>query len=268
MKTLVLFDHDGTICLTNENAYESIKFAAREALSLCGAEVVISDEDWSVVFSETRGTTERNVVGMLYGRYCHGNGSIDFFTETYMQARANWYHNMKSYNNYIYDTYYPDAENFLYYCYHHKDCIVGLLTGNPKETMKARLAAHLQDIFFNNDEAVNVFGDEAGTRAEMIEIALNRAKEKHTDFETIKTELGIMQNVIYVADSRKDFTEGLSSKVRMLWVPARTLQGVEEVRAEDGVQMLLSVLPKNIFHITNNLEHPKTIEFVFGAESK
>lgn len=34
MKRLVLIDHDGTLCLTNTNAYESLQYAAQDALSL------------------------------------------------------------------------------------------------------------------------------------------------------------------------------------------------------------------------------------------
>lgn len=263
VKILVLFDHDGTICETNNNAYESIKYGVREAAKLCKIDITLIENNWDSFFHETRGTTEMYVANYVFLRALGGTEkALDEFRRIYYQARSNWYHNMKTYQEYTYDTYYPDAENLIFQCWKDSNVHIGLLTGNPEWTMKERLAKHLQELFFS-DGCINTFGNESASRQGLIQLAIEKAQTSIPDFKLIKNSHGIIQNVIYIGDSRADLFAGILARVKTLWIPSRMLQTVKDAKSEDAICVLSDFLPGSIL-ITNNLELPESLNFVFS----
>lgn len=112
IKYLFLFDHDGTLCNSNEYSYDSIKEAFHTALRNFnpGSENGIN---WDKAFSDTKGTTERNLIrylsytnGIPYERH-------EILEQNFYLLRAQWYENMKRLKEYVWDTYYPDTLELL-----------------------------------------------------------------------------------------------------------------------------------------------------------
>jgi len=256
---LVLFDHDGTTCLTNENAYESIKYAVRESCKIMGIDLGDIEQKWDQLFHECRGTTELYFIQVVFNKLANHKQFIQDFANLYYTARANWYKNMKSYNHYTYDTYYPDAENLIFHCWKTPNIHIGLLTGNPEDTMKERLATHLSEIFLIPG-AINTFGNEASSREELIKLAIDKAISRIPNFK-ITQNGNIITNVIYIGDSRADLFAGLAAQVKTIWVPSRTLQNLHDAMSEDSVMVLRKLLPSAIL-ITNNLETPEVKKFI------
>ncbi len=258
-QTLVLFDHDGTTCLTNENAYDSIKFGLLEAAKQLDLDPAPLEDKWDKFFSSTTGTTELygcKVTLDIIGNY---TTSLEEFARLHFLGRANWYKNMKSYSTYIYDTYYPDAESLIYYCWKTPNIHIGLVTGNPSATIKERLATHLGEIFFKPNN-INSFGDEALSREELIKLSIEKATKNIPNFEP-KIENNCITNVIYIGDSKADLYAGLSARVKTIWVPSRSLQAAKAAMSDDTMVLLKKLIPDNIL-ITNNLENQEVTDFI------
>ena len=258
--TLVLFDHDGTTCQTNDNAYDSLKYCIRESAKICKLDVTPIESNWDTFFHETRGTTERYGARVIFNRI--GNNSVTFedFEKIYYQARANWYKNMKSYNEYTYDTYYPDAENLIFHCWKTPNTHIGLVTGNPDQTMKERLASHLQELFFSEPN-LNTFGNEANSRQELIKLSIQKAIDSIPNFEPKRDGNDLITNVIYIGDSRADLFAGMLARVKTIWIPSRMLQTVKDCKGEDAIQVISELMPNSI-HITNSLEREEVLQFI------
>jgi phosphoglycolate phosphatase-like HAD superfamily hydrolase len=256
---LVLFDHDGTTCLTNDNAYESIKYAVREASKVMDINLGNIEEKWDQLFHECRGTTELYFIKVVFNNIANHKQSLEDFANLYYTARANWYKNMKSYNHYTYDTYYPDAENLIFHCWKTPNIHIGILTGNPEDTMKERLATHLSEIFFSSN-TINTFGNEASSREELINLAVAKAESQIPNFKVNKIN-NVITNVIYIGDSRADLYACIDAHLKNIWVPSRTLQNLHDAMSEDSVMALRKLLPSAIL-ITNNLESPEVKNFL------
>jgi phosphoglycolate phosphatase-like HAD superfamily hydrolase len=256
---LVLFDHDGTTCLTNENAYESIQYGIREAAKMLNIDISPIENNWDQFFHETRGTTEQYVLKVVFNKSTTNIHLFDDYANLYYTARANWYKNMKSYRHYTYDTYYPDAESLIFHCWKTPNIHLGLLTGNPIDTMRERLATHLSEIFFSPN-SINTFGNEASSREELIRLSIEKAKARIPNFD-LHLENNIATNVVYIGDSRADLFSGLTAQVKTVWIPSRMLQITKDSLSEDAIILLRKLLPKAI-HITNSLETPETLDFV------
>jgi phosphoglycolate phosphatase-like HAD superfamily hydrolase len=261
-QTLILLDHDGTLCNTNLNAFDSMKYAARTACESIKVDYDKLNLDWDKLTSETRGTTEKNLVKHICYEYEIPYKQSELFEERFYIARANWYTNMKSYNEYIYDSYFPDAETLIHQSYKDPTKVIWLITGNPKVVVAERLAPHIRKYFTDkNGDLLGAFGNEALSRAELIHLAINRATKSLPNFQPKKNGLGFTTNVIYIGDGRHDFFAGLEAKVRTVWIPSRLLQEVKENLALDYNRFLKSLLPTQI-EITNDLSCPNTLSFL------
>lgn len=260
--TLVLLDHDGTLCQTASSAYESIKYAFGESCRGVGMSLSNLEVNWDRLFKENTGTTERNLIKNFYHRFSINFSKMRFFEERFYQARAKWYENMKSYNEYIFDTYYPDAETIIHLCNHNKNMMLWLLTGNPHDVIKQRMANYLVNYFTDKQgRLLGAFGDEADSRGELINLAIQRASLLNKKFKPTKDKYNFTTNVIYIGDSKKDFFTGLQVRVKTVWIPSRSLQQVNEVREDDYFSFLKDFLKERIV-ITNNLESKEVLQIL------
>lgn len=203
---LILLDHDGTLCNTSPFAYESMKFGFQLACQSLDINFNQLSINWDFLFKSTQGTTEKNLVRT----FCYLCGvppsKINYFEERYYNSRVIWFKNMKSLKENPYDIYYPDAENLINICRRKKNISVWLLTGNPKDVIKERMARHLLGFFTNNNGSLNgAFGDEALERTELILKAIFQAQQKIKQFKLIKDKLGFISNVVYIGDGKKIF---------------------------------------------------------------
>lgn len=261
IQTLVLFDHDGTTCLTNENAYSSIQFAIREASKILKLDISVIEASWDQIFHETRGTTEQYTLKVIFNKISTHKNSLEEFSNLCYSARANWYKNMKSYSQYTYDTYYPDAEELIFYCWKTPNIHLGLVTGNPEETMKERLATHLSEIFFTPN-SINTYGNEANTREELIKLSIEKAIKTIPGFKPHLNN-NIATNIIYIGDSRADLFAGITAQVKTIWIPSRSLQNLKDAISEDSIVLLRKLLP-NAIYISNSLESNEVKNYILN----
>lgn len=259
IQTVVLFDHDGTTCLTNENAYSSIQFAVREVAKILNLDISLIESSWDQIFHETRGTTELYFLKVIFNKISTQKNTLEEFSKLYYSARANWYKNMKSYSQYTYDTYYPDAEELIFFCWKTPNIHLGIVTGNPEETMKERLATHLSEIFLTPN-SINTYGNEASTREDLIKLAIEKAKNTIPGFK-LNINKNIATNVIYIGDSRADLFAGITAEVKTIWIPSRSLQNQKDAISEDSIVLLRKLLP-NAIYVTNSLESDNVKEFI------
>jgi phosphoglycolate phosphatase-like HAD superfamily hydrolase len=262
VKYLVLVDHDGTLCDTNPIAYESIKYAFRLTVETLKLQVN-TDIDWDKVFSETRGTTEKSLARYLSYLCGIPFDKTETFEKRFFHLRARWYENMRLEKEYVWDTYFPDAHQLVYKMSKRSEYALWLVTGNPKEVLKERLANSLLEIFSNKKgELMGVFGDRAYTRKELIELALAEAAQTIEGFKIERDSLGFAKNVFYLADSRSDFFAGIEAKVRTVWVPSRSLQTVIDTKTQDYVRFIKETLGDERMLITNDLYSQEAQRFM------
>lgn len=267
VETLILIDHDGTLCNTNLNAFDSIKYAARTACESIKVDYDKLNVDWDKLMTELRGTTEKNLVKHICYNYEIPYIQSGLFEERFYLARANWYANMKSYNEYVYDSYFPDAESLIHHAHNDPTKAIWLVTGNPKVVVSERLAPHIRKFFCNEfGDLMGAFGDEAFTRKELIFNAIDRAEKEYPGFRPVKNGFGFTTNVVYIGDGRHDFFAGLEAKVRTIWIPSRLLQEVKESLSLDYIRFMKNILPTQI-EITNDLSSDSTLSFL-GVNSQ
>lgn len=265
---LVLIDHDGTLCNTSPSAYESLKFAAQMACESVQININDLQVDWNTIFHQTRGSTERNFIRLFCFRHSVPLNQMGNFEERFYLARAVWFKNMKSFKENPYDTYFPDAENLINICSHHPNTTVWLITGNPIQVINERLAKHLRNYFTDKkNNLLGSFGNEALTREELIQIAIQRAMKLLKGFVPLKDSLGFTTNVVYIGDARKDFFSGLNSRVKTVWIPSRSLQEVKDVLAEDYIIFLKQFL-KHRIQIVNRIDSEEVLEMILSKKNK
>lgn len=258
---LFLIDHDGTLCDTNPLAYESIKYAFQTTVEVMKLSI-INDVDWEKIFSETRGTTEKHLARYL----CYACG-IPFnktkqFEEKFYHFRAKWYENMRTSNEYIWDSYYPDTHQLIYDCKKSGRFELWLLSGNPRIVLKERLSNSISDIFRDNSgDLKGAFGEEAYSRQKLIAKALEKSERDIDGFRVRRDRLGFARNVFYVADSRNDFFAGIEVKIKTIWIPSRTLQNTVDIRNEDYVRFIMNTLGERVL-IVNDLYTDKVFRFI------
>lgn len=261
-KGLLLVDHDGTLCNSNHNAYESLKSAAYMTLNFMGFNSIdINGVDWNKIFSETSGTTELYYAKRLCHEFSIPRDKQDIFSNFLFKNRANWYTNSKSNGDYVWDTYYPDTEELIAKA-KNSNFSVQLVTGNPSLVIKERLPERIKLYFKSNTgEIEGTFGEEAETRADLILLAIKRFLQKHPNFKLKRNSEEYIENVIYVADSRSDLFSGIEAKMKTIWIPSRELIKVYEAKSQDFVKFMSETIGKSIF-ITNALDSREVYEFI------
>ncbi|MBN2015459.1 hypothetical protein JW766_01365 [Candidatus Dojkabacteria bacterium] len=266
MKKLILFDHDGTICKSNLNAYDSMTYAAEQAAKNLGIDIKKIEVEWSKVFNETRGTTEKNLVHYLVYLFHIPLDKFSEFERMFYLAREAWYKNMKKYKEFVYDLYYPDAEILIDKLKEKKDNILRLVTGNPSNVLKQRIANFLRSSFIDSEgELLGYFGESAYSRVDLISLAISSTQKEIEDFKPEYSDDGSIRNVYYIADSRADLFAALYAKIRIVWIASRTLQEVKDIESEDAMSYILK-MHKNRILLTNNLEDEDVMEFLTGAD--
>lgn len=256
---LILIDHDGTLCQTNPFAFESIKYAALDSTKKLGLEDRISSSEWDNIFYETTGTTEKNLARHIANTL---NIALGDYEQYFYSSRANWFQTMKNSQEFIFDTYYPDAEHLVNQISSHPDCHLMFVTGNPRSVMDVRLSTHLRRYFCDkNDNILGSFGDESFSRQDLIKKAINDAAKLYNDFSPLKNNQGFIDNVYYIGDGYKDFEAGIYCKVKTIWIPSRSLPLVKEKTNDQNIRLLMSVLGNNAI-ITNNLESKNITDFI------
>lgn len=262
-QVLVLIDHDGTLCDTNPSAYESIKYAFDRACE--NQRVVINGEvNWDKIMDDLRGTTEKNLVRYLCYSFNIPFEKSETFEQRFYYFREKWYENSRKLGEFIWDTYYPDTHQLLTEYSRFPRYILWLLTGNPDNVIEQRLSNSLRTIFSNKKDKKlqGVFGNESYTRKGMIELACTKAEVNIEGFKVHRDEMGYTTNVVYIADSRHDFFSGIEAKVKMVWVPSRSLQDTIEMRSQDYVKFAISTLGEKRLLIVNDLYTEKVKEFI------
>jgi phosphoglycolate phosphatase-like HAD superfamily hydrolase len=256
---LFLIDHDGTLCQTNPFAFESIKYAALDAVNKLGHENKITTNDWDDIFSETSGTTEKNLARFI----CNMIGvPLEEFEKYFYSSRANWFLQMKKSQEFIFDTYYPDAEFLINKVDASSDYHLMMVTGNPENVMDVRLSTHLRKHFCNDgDRILGGFGNECFSRQDLIKNAIEDAIKLFPDFVPSKNNFGFYDNVYYIGDGYKDFKAGIYAKVKTIWIPSRSLPMVKEKSSDEQIKLLMDVLGSNAI-ITNNLESKPVLDFI------
>jgi len=262
VKKLILFDHDGTICKSNENAYDSMTYAAEQAAKNVRINIKKIEVDWSKVFNETRGTTEKNLVHYLVYLFHIPLDKFSEFERLYYLSREAWYKNMKKYKEFVYDLYYPDAEMLIDKLKKDQDHILRLVTGNPSNVLNLRIANYLRSTFEDsNGKLRGYFGESAYSRVELLNLAVSSIQKEVIDFKPEYDDKDYIKNVYYIADSRSDLFAALYAKVRMIWVASRSLQEVKDIESEDAMGYILKMHKSRIL-ITNNLEDEDVLKFL------
>ncbi len=267
-KNLFLFDHDGTLCVTNVSAYDSMKDAFRQALSFNGIHNNIEDLDWTKIFSETRGTTEKYFISYVLRFLVPDVTKHSKIAEDYYYLRSQWYVAYDRLGEFTLDTYYPDAQDLLIRLAETKDNTIWLVTGNPRSVVENRMANGFRKFFADRKggKLEGVFGEEGYSRKELIEKAVSKAVECIPEFFLKGGDHGFVDNVFYIGDSRSDFFSGLSAKVKTIWIPSRKLQDKIDAESSMEISCIRNLLPSQ-FIITNRLNSKETLDFIENIPS-
>jgi len=266
-KTIILFDHDGTLCQTNPNSYDSIIYAAKDAAIFFKVPSIYLDVDWDSLFSLTRGTTELNLIHEIAKLYTIKEADLETFTRAFIKARANWYKATRLTGDTIHDTYHSDSLQVLDLIAQspkHKSLLV---TGNPKDVIEIRLSKHVRKYFTERNNFLGAFGEEAKTREEIIKIAIEKSIEQFTGFSPLYSEDGYIINVIYIGDSSHDMIAGLMSKVQVILIPSRDLAQKIDYIADAYNRFLAKTFEKHLL-ITNNLTNEDSLKFLGLEDSE
>lgn len=261
MKKLLMFDHDGTICQTNSNAYDSIIHAAEESISQLQPPINHTIENWEELFKNTEGTTEANLAHHLFAQLGIPNAlQAECATKFYL-ARARWYESMQSMGEYVWDSYYPDALKLIAAAGQDTNVLLHLVSGNPRSTLEKRMPKEIALHFQNHDfELQGTFGEEARTRKDLILINIEKAKQDN-QFSSKHDAKGFLSNAYYIADSENDLYAGLEAKVRVIWIPSRKLQTVVEQKSKREIRLFETFIG-NEFIIVNNLDSDDVQRFL------
>jgi phosphoglycolate phosphatase-like HAD superfamily hydrolase len=254
MKKLILMDHDGTLCDTSECAYDSIKYAAQAACRKNKIDYELLQKQWDIIVAETAGTTEKNLVKNICIRLDILPPKSKKFEQDFYFFRSDWFRFMKKKKEFIYDTYYPDAEHLVQRAYRTQNFYCYLVTGNPKLTATERLTPHMRVYFSEkNGGLAGAFGEEGWTRQDLMEVAIKKCSQVHKDFRFARDTNGFYTNVFYIGDTYSEFVSALRAKIKIIWIPSRTLQVLKKTIAQEHVGLLRDAFPRYL-RITNNLE--------------
>lgn len=226
---LILIDHDGTLCHTNELAYESIRYTAQKTCQdfQINPQQILLDLDG--IIADLTGTTEKKLVQTIIGKVGVSKESVNSFEKLFYINRANWYASMKNNREFIFDTYYPDTEMLMQKAIDKGKYYLMMVTGNPRRVIEERIANHVKKYFCDgNGNIIGSFGDEAADRQELITNAVKQASIFFPGFIPFSNPDGFITNVFYIGDSYNDLLAGLYAKVRTIWIPSRSLQVVKE----------------------------------------
>lgn len=138
-----------------------------------------------------------------------------------------------------------------------------LVTGNPRAVMEQRISSHMRRHFLNKstEGLCGVFGDEAYSREELLEKAVNMAQNIFPGFKGFKDQRDFYTNVFYIGDSYNDFKAGLLAKMKTIWVPSRSIQVVMDKLGQDHVHILTQFMADYI-RVTNNIESAEVKKFL------
>ena len=257
--TLILIDHDGTLCQTSSTAYDSLQYALQHALRITKITPKIIDLD--SILTQLTGTTEKRLIQELISFYQVAPSKQSLFESSFYKGRAIWYQNMKSHDEFVFDTYYPDMELLIEKTIAKPNYHLGLVTGNPLRVMEERLAPHISKYFTHDGHLFGSFGEEAVSRAELINSAVSKAQAIIPGFIPSRDTNGFLSNVFYIGDSQHDFIAGLSAKVKTIYIPSRSLQHSKLIRNEEYVKLLDEVL-KGEMIVTNDCASSTTMSFI------
>ena len=260
-QTLILFDHDGTLCQTNPNSYDSIIYAAKDAAIFFKVPSIYLDVDWDSLFALTRGTTELNLIHEIAKLYTIKEADLDTFTSAFIKARANWYKATRLTGDTIHDTYHSDSLQILDMIHTSEKHKSILVTGNPRDVIEIRLSKHVRKYFASRSGLFGAFGEEAKTRDEIIRIAIEKSIAQFPDFKPVYSDDGYIINVIYIGDSSHDMIAGLMSKVQVILIPSRDLAQKIDYVADSYNRFLAKTFEKHIL-ITNNLTNKDALLFL------
>lgn len=256
---LILVDHDGTLCQTSHTAYDSLKYAMEHAIRAVGEVQKFIDLD--SIMSRLTGTTEKRLVRELISIFQIDTSKQELFESAFYVGRANWYRNMKTNAEFIFDTYFPDMEFLIQKASRIPSYHFGLVTGNPKPVIEERISPHIKDIFSQNGQLFGSFGEDSISRTQLILQAIQKAKLVFPTFSPTINQNGFATNVVYIGDSQADLSAGLKAKVKTIFVPSRSLQNVKFIKHEE-CYILLGEIFEDSMLITNDCSSPETFQFI------
>ena len=260
LKYLVLFDHDGTLCHEDKFETESFKFAFNFAAQRIN-EPINNDIDIEQLKRDVKGTTERNLVR----QYCLLSNipysKLEAFESSFYFGRAKWYEAMKSGNEFIWSSYYPDSYYILSKLAKDKKYTTSLITGNPKELIGIKVPGEILNYFIGKNGIKGVFGDQADTREELLEMAIDQAVKLWKGFEVSRDTHGFVENVFYIADSKSDFFAGINSKIKTIWIPSRNHKDCLDLIDDISIKYIINSL-KGRALITNDLSSTETLKML------
>jgi phosphoglycolate phosphatase-like HAD superfamily hydrolase len=257
--TLVLVDHDGTLCQTSPTAYDSLRYALEHALRL--TKLTPKFIDLETILTQLTGTTEKRLIQELISVYQVALNKQSLFETSFYNGRANWYKTMKSHDEFVFDTYFPDMEFVIEKAVANPNYHLGLVTGNPVKVIEERLSPHIKKYFMQKGQIFGSFGEETSSRKELITSAITKAESTFPDFVPLTDVNGFFTNVFYIGDSKHDFIAGLSAKVKTIYIPSRSLQHAKLVQNEEYVKLLDEVL-KGEAIVTNDCASSTTLTFL------
>ena len=256
---LILIDHDGTLCQTNPTAYDSIRYALEHALRVLKITPKFTNLD--SIMTQLTGTTEKRLIQEFVSIYQIMPSKAALFEASFYTGRTNWYKTMKSHDEFIFDTYYPDMEYLIDKAVSSSNCHLGLVTGNPSSVIDVRLAPHIREHFVNDGRLFGSFGEESISRTDLITQAIVKAQTAFEGFIPNRDVNGFLSNVFYIGDSKHDFIAGLSAKTKTIYIPSRSLQHAKLVKNEEYVVLLGEVLQGEML-VTNDCASAAALSFI------
>jgi phosphoglycolate phosphatase-like HAD superfamily hydrolase len=229
---LALWDYDGTLVLPREIATESMIEAAKMVVPANWS----GDLPWDQIFQETKGTTEKNLARVLASIYGVSEEGFEDFAQQFYEARGEYLRGQTSRivgrphltTELLLDVVsdidvYPDSLNLLQKLDAQPETLNILVTGNPEQA-EPRINPKIRKYFANPDGGLRaIWGGEAMTRAELIKIAIEKAKgmgfepKEYHKWETHGKFF--YDNVFYFGDSENDLLAGIEAGVRTVYIP-------------------------------------------------
>ncbi len=203
---LFLFDWDGVVVKPDEKSFSIMREALFDVLRDSSGlprdvlEERLGELSWPKIFDRTKGTTEPFLVKAVIEELgCLG--IQDSIFARFVQRRAQLIENFnreRGLVNFDDGNIFSDAYELLASLKKKENAVIGLVTGNPSLVVESRLPNKIRDFF-----DFWVGGDFGGSRRDLVEEALRRARQEYGWKDVFKAgpEKREVTNAYYLDDS-------------------------------------------------------------------
>lgn len=234
-KRLIMFDWDGVVVKPDPNSFSILREAM---LNILEKHKVTTSEvyeklNWPSIFEKCKGTTERYYMDLILqacnvpipeqnALFQHFIGERSRLIQQFNRRRG-----LKAFDDTNVFEDFLGLKQKLQEDQTHEN-IYAIVTGNPQFVIKDRVPEELNKLFH-----FWVGGDLGKTRADLVHIALQEARERY-GFRGLIDNNGFLVNAFYVDDAERAIISVVKrEKVRSVWIPREVTPAMKALVPKD-----------------------------------